>query len=185
RRLADAAPGAREPELEIAVASAFPQPRPAGRDGNAARDDEIDAAERGRCHRLTELRCAGDRRRLGEPRAEALRIETQETLRLAESWHRHEHDLALAQRAQAEGALGRIGIALQPTRRFPFGKLGGTSRGRLGAAEIRNAAGEGKGESAGTPTLEPCPHALPDRLLVALRRSDDAHPNEEFTMWSM
>src|SRR5262249_42452850 len=155
--------------------------RPAGRDGDAAGHDEIDAAERRWCHRLTQLRCAGDRRSLGETLAEALRIEAQEALRATESWHRHEHDLALTQRAQAERALGRIGIELEAAGHFPLAELGGTRGGRLGAAEIGNAASQREGKSAGAPALELCPHALPDRLLAALRRSDDFHRSEEFT----
>src|SRR5262249_20569519 len=86
---------------------------------------------------------------------------------------------------QAEGALGRIGIALEAAGHFPLAELGGTRGGRLGAAEIGNAASQREGKSAGAPALEPGPHALPDRLLAARRRSGDFHRSEEFTMWPM
>src|SRR5262249_56206439 len=100
----------------------------AGREGarGPGRRGGTGLAERGR---------ARDRRRLGEPRPEPRRVEAQETLRSAQPRHRHEDDLALAQRTQPEGALGRVGIALETLGRFPLGQRGDTSGGRLGAAK--------------------------------------------------
>src|SRR5207244_9963104 len=77
-----------------------------------------------------------------------------------------------AQRTQPEGALGRVGIALETLGRFPLGQGGDASGGRLGAAEVRNAPGQREGEPPGASALEQRPDALADRLLVALHRHD-------------
>src|SRR5205823_13897485 len=114
----------------------------------------VDVAGRRRRRRLTALGCAGDRRWLAEPRPEPRRVEAQETLRPAQPRHCHQDDLALAQRTQPAGALGRVGIALETLSRFPLGQGGDTSGGRLGAAEVRNARGQREGDPPGASALE-------------------------------
>jgi len=131
-------PTARQRELEIAVASTLAEPGAARADGDAAGHDQIDASDlRGR-NRHAERGRALDRRGLGKLSLEVSRIEAKEAALGAQARDGHQHGLALPQGRQAHRALGRVGIALDPSSGLPLRQLGQSPRGRLGAREVRD-----------------------------------------------
>jgi hypothetical protein len=139
RGVVDGAEAAGQRVLEVAVAATLAQPRALSSDSHAAGDHEVDPSELARLDRLAQGGCAPDRRRLGEARPEAARFELQEAPGRAQAGHRHEHELALAQRAQADGALRSVGVALDPPRGVPLGQRGEPVGGLASAGEVRDA----------------------------------------------
>jgi len=165
RPLVDRAELAGQRPLEVAVTAALADPCPAPVDGDTARDDQIDAAELARKDGLAESGRAPDRRRFRQPATEPRWIESQEAAHGAQARHGHEHRLTVAQRAQPQRPLGRVGIALQPPRERPFRQLGHACRRALGAHKVRDPVLDGKGKTCDTPLAQERPHALAKRLL--------------------
>ena len=115
---ASTAPSSRgQRELEIAVAAALAHASAAAVHRDAAGDDQVDVRQIARRDRHAERRGARDRGGPGEAATQPPGIEVQEAARLGQSRHRHVDVLALAKRAEANGPLRRVGIALEPSVR--------------------------------------------------------------------
>jgi hypothetical protein len=173
RSFVDGAELAGQRPLEIAVAAALADPGAASVDGDAAGHDEIDTAELAGQDGFAEPRGAADGGRFREPAAQARRIEPHEAAGGAQARDGHEHGLAVAQRAQPEGPLRRVGIALQPTRTRPLRQLRRAGRRALGPHEVRDPVLDGKGKPRDPSVAQERPHPLPERLLcltACLRR---------------
>ncbi len=156
---------ASERPLEIAVAAALAEAAPVRVHRHAARDHEVDRAERLRPHRFAEPGRAADGRRFREAAAETSRIEADEAARRREAWHRHEDGLAVLERAQPQGSLRGVGVALEPPRRLPLGERGRPGGRCLRADEIRDAVLDREGESGDPPGREPPPDPPAERVL--------------------
>lgn len=84
-------------------------------------------------------------------------IRAGEALLASGAGHGHEHQLARLQRAQPQGALGRIRIALQVLGRLAFRKLVGAGRRLLRALEVRDAVSERIRKARHAPLLQDRP----------------------------
>ena len=157
-------------ELEVAEAATLAEPRAGPVDRDAAGHDEVDGLELVDVDRAA--RCARralDRARGARIVGEVGGVEEEERVRLGQTGHRHVHDLAVDERALADGPLRRVGVRLHGRGRRPFRRLREETGRRFRAHEVRDAVRRLR-EAGDAGLVEVGPHALPQAGLGRERR---------------
>jgi len=153
-------PGGRaERELKIGEAAALAQPRAVLADRDAAHHHQVD---RGKLVEPDPPGGAGrpaDRGRLAGRLIQVIGIQGEERLRLGEPRDRHVHGLAVFERPLAHRQLRGIGVGLEGRRGLPRLQGAQPLGCRLGASEVRDAAGR-----AGEARHSRLPHGRPHVL---------------------
>ena len=150
-----------DPVLEVVIAAAFADPRPAQVHRDRAAEHEVDLRQVVEGDDAAVLERALDRRRLFHRRLrQLLRVEDAEGVRVAQPRHRHDHRLALFQGDPPRVRLRRVGVGLDRPRPLPergdrrASRPPAWRRRSWGSAPRR--PGSGRRPRAPSPSRPPC-----------------------------